>query len=76
MIVPKTGRAGIAVNPGPNYTVKMIEDYPVPGPCFSSSFLLVLILRDLISSVPGKGQLLLKLNMTGLCLSDHHFMKG
>lgn len=56
MIVPKTGRAGIAVNPGPNYTVKMIEDYPVP--------------------VPGKGQLLLKLNMTGLCLSDHHFMKG
>lgn len=25
---------------------------------------------------PGRGELLVKLNATGICLSDHHYMEG
>ncbi|GAA6008492.1 zinc-dependent alcohol dehydrogenase [Rhodotorula paludigena] len=54
--VPKTCRAAVCRNPGPNYSLELVEDYPVPS--------------------PGPGQLLLKINATGLCLSDHHNMTG
>ncbi|KAM0754806.1 putative alcohol dehydrogenase [Meredithblackwellia eburnea MCA 4105] len=54
--VPKVCRAAVVRNPGENYTIETIEDFPVP--------------------TPGPGQLLLKLNVTGLCMSDHHFMLG
>ncbi|KAK4058622.1 hypothetical protein OIO90_000066 [Microbotryomycetes sp. JL221] len=54
--VPKVGLAACVVNPGPDYTIELRRDYPVP--------------------TPGRGQLLLKLNCTGICLSDHHGMLG
>ncbi|KAK4704212.1 hypothetical protein P7C70_g1990, partial [Phenoliferia sp. Uapishka_3] len=54
--IPKVCKAAVVRNPGKDYTIETIEDFPVP--------------------VPGPGQLLLKLNCTGLCMSDHHFMLG
>ncbi|KAM0792591.1 hypothetical protein ACM66B_005252 [Microbotryomycetes sp. NB124-2] len=54
--VPSQGLAACVQDPGPNYTLNLRKDYPVPE--------------------PGRGQLLLKLNMTGLCMSDHHGMLG
>ncbi|BGP39519.1 Alcohol dehydrogenase [Rhodotorula kratochvilovae] len=54
--IPKTCRAAVCRNPGPDYTLELVEDYPVPS--------------------PARGQLLLKINATGLCVSDHHNMAG
>lgn len=50
---PKTCKAGVCVNEGPDFCVE-IQDVPVPE--------------------PGPDELLLKLNATGLCMSDVHFM--
>ncbi|GAA5865949.1 hypothetical protein JCM8547_002894 [Rhodosporidiobolus lusitaniae] len=55
-VIPKICRAARCKNPGPDYEVELVEDYPVP--------------------TPARGQLLLKISCTGLCLSDHHNMKG
>lgn len=53
--IPKRCRAGVVVNPGPDFSLAVEEvDVPEPGP----------------------GQLLLKLNVTGLCGSDIHNMCG
>ncbi|KAK4053173.1 hypothetical protein OIV83_001908 [Microbotryomycetes sp. JL201] len=54
--IPSVGLAACVKDPGPNYSLDLRKDYPVPE--------------------PGRGQLLLKLNMTGLCMSDHHGMLG
>ncbi|KAH9205118.1 chaperonin 10-like protein [Leptodontidium sp. 2 PMI_412] len=51
--IPKTCKAGVCVNEGPDFRVE-IQDVPVPE--------------------PGPDEVLLKLNATGLCMSDIHFM--
>ena len=51
--VPKTCKAAVAHNTGPDYTLH-VEDVPVP--------------------TPGPNELLLRLNATGLCFSDVHYM--
>lgn len=51
--IPKTGKAGVVVNEGPDFHVE-VQDVEVPE--------------------PGAGELLLRLNCTGLCMSDVHFM--
>jgi len=51
--IPKTCKAGVVVNEGPDFHVE-IQDVPVPE--------------------PGPDELLLKLNCTGLCMSDVHYM--
>lgn len=47
--IPKTGKAGVVVNEGPDFHVE-VQDVEVPE--------------------PQEGQLLLRLNCTGLCMSD------
>lgn len=54
--IPEVCRAAVCLNSGPNYTLELREDFPVPK--------------------PGPGELLVKLNATGICLSDHHYMEG
>jgi propanol-preferring alcohol dehydrogenase len=51
--IPKTCKAGVVVNPGPDFKV-VVEDVPVPE--------------------PGPDEILIKLNATGLCFSDIHYM--
>lgn len=51
--IPKTGKAGVVVNEGPDFRVE-VQDVPVPEP------------KD--------DELLIRLNATGLCMSDVHFM--
>jgi len=51
--IPKTCKAGVVVNEGPDFRVE-IQDVDVPE--------------------PGPDEVLLKLNATGLCMSDVHFM--
>ncbi|KAM3421157.1 hypothetical protein BST61_g1569 [Cercospora zeina] len=51
--IPKTCKAGILVNEGPDFHIEVHSDIPVP--------------------TPGPNQLLLRLNITGLCASDIHF---
>ncbi|OAG04211.1 GroES-like protein [Paraphaeosphaeria sporulosa] len=51
--LPKTCKAGVVVNEGPDFTVA-VEDVPVP--------------------TPGPNDLLIKLNATGICYSDIHYM--
>ncbi|KAL1959446.1 hypothetical protein VTO42DRAFT_1891 [Malbranchea cinnamomea] len=53
--IPKTCKAGVVVNEGPNFTMR-VEEVPVPE--------------------PGPDEVLLKLNITGLCYSDIHYMLG
>ncbi|PGH06103.1 hypothetical protein AJ79_06637 [Helicocarpus griseus UAMH5409] len=53
--IPKTCKAGVVVNEGPNFSVR-VEEVPVPE--------------------PGPDEVLLKLNITGLCYSDIHYMLG
>ncbi|OCK85839.1 GroES-like protein [Lepidopterella palustris CBS 459.81] len=52
-VIPKECKAGVVINEGPNYELK-VEMVPVPE--------------------PGPGQVLIKLNATGICYSDIHFM--
>ncbi|KAK2751097.1 hypothetical protein FQN57_000172 [Myotisia sp. PD_48] len=54
-VIPKTCKAGVVVNEGPNFSIK-VEQVPVPE--------------------PGPDEVLIKLNITGLCFSDIHFMMG
>lgn len=54
--IPEVCRAAVCLNSGPNYTLELREDFPVPK--------------------PGPGELLVRLNATGICLSDHHYMEG
>ncbi|KAH8802556.1 putative alcohol dehydrogenase [Xylogone sp. PMI_703] len=51
--IPKTCKAGVVINEGPNFTVE-IEEVPVPE--------------------PEPDEVLLRLNVTGLCFSDIHYM--
>ncbi|KAL2009907.1 hypothetical protein VTN00DRAFT_5714 [Thermoascus crustaceus] len=51
--IPKTCKAGVVINEGPDFTVR-VEEVPVPE--------------------PGPDEVLLKLNITGLCYSDIHYM--
>ncbi|KAI9737148.1 MAG: hypothetical protein M1834_000741 [Cirrosporium novae-zelandiae] len=53
--VPKTCKAGVVVNEGPNFHVE-VQEVPVPE--------------------PAPDQVLIRLNCTGLCYSDIHFMLG
>ncbi|KAI9835770.1 MAG: hypothetical protein M1819_001949 [Sarea resinae] len=55
VVIPKTCKAGVVVNEGPDFTVR-IEEVPVPE--------------------PGPGEVLIKINITGLCASDIHYMKN
>jgi propanol-preferring alcohol dehydrogenase len=52
-VIPKTCKAGVVHNEGPDFTVS-IEEVDVPE--------------------PGPDEVLLKLNITGLCFSDIHYM--
>ncbi|KAI4853024.1 alcohol dehydrogenase [Aureobasidium sp. EXF-8845] len=52
-IIPKTCKAGVVCNPGPDFTIE-VQDIPVPE--------------------IGPEEVLIKLNVTGLCMSDVHFM--
>ncbi|THY49636.1 alcohol dehydrogenase [Aureobasidium pullulans] len=52
-IIPKTCKAGVVVNPGPDFSIE-VQDIPVPE--------------------IGPEEVLIKLNVTGLCMSDVHFM--
>jgi len=51
--IPKECKAGVVVNEGPNFEMK-VEMVPVPE--------------------PGPDDVLIKLNCTGICYSDIHFM--
>ncbi|KAI9929438.1 hypothetical protein AWENTII_009166 [Aspergillus wentii] len=53
--IPSFCKAGVVVNEGPDYEVK-VEMVPVPQ--------------------PGPDDILIRLNVTGLCSSDIHLMKG
>src|SRR5262249_460042 len=53
--IPKTCKAGVVVNEGPNFTVE-IQDVPVPE--------------------PAPDEVLIRLNVTGICYSDLHYMLG
>jgi propanol-preferring alcohol dehydrogenase len=53
--IPKECKAGVVVNEGPNFSVK-IEMVPVPE--------------------PAANEVLIRLNVTGICFSDLHFMAG
>ncbi|THW12197.1 alcohol dehydrogenase [Aureobasidium pullulans] len=58
-IIPKTCKAGVVVNPGPDFSTLTrqkieVQDIPVPE--------------------IGPEEVLIKLNVTGLCMSDVHFM--
>lgn len=45
--------------------------------CINSGPDYKLVLKeDFPVPVPGRGELLVKLNATGICLSDHHYMEG
>lgn len=53
--IPKECKAGVVVNEGPNFSVK-VEMVPVPE--------------------PAADEVLIRLNVTGICYSDLHFMAG
>lgn len=52
--IPKTCKAGVVVNEGPDFYVD-VQDVEVP--------------------TPGPEEVLIKLNATGLCMSDIHFSR-
>lgn len=53
--IPKECKAGVVVNEGPNFSVR-VEMVPVPD--------------------PAPDEVLIRLNVTGICFSDIHFMAG
>lgn len=82
--IPKFCKAGCVQETGPNFTIA-VEDVPVPQP--GSPFLLFLRLPPPPSYAPlprnhtrlsnhpqGPDELLIRLNTTGLCYSDLHYM--
>ncbi|KAI5296041.1 hypothetical protein KEM52_005940 [Ascosphaera acerosa] len=73
--IPKTCKAGVVVNEGPNFSVEVI-DVPVPEP--GELPLVMLESREDTSDERWQGpdEVLLKLNVTGLCYSDVHFMQN
>ncbi|RDW58548.1 zinc-dependent alcohol dehydrogenase [Aspergillus mulundensis] len=72
--IPRTCKAGVIYNPGPNFEVK-VEDVLVPEPGTSPGLPLSST-PELKSRVWGTGpdDILVKLNVTGLCQSDVHYM--
>ncbi|TVY93180.1 Alcohol dehydrogenase, mitochondrial [Lachnellula willkommii] len=54
-IIPKECKAGVVVNEGPGFSVR-VEMVPVPE--------------------PAPDEVLIRLNVTGICFSDIHFMAG
>lgn len=87
--IPKTCKAGVVVNGGPDFTVR-VEEVPVPEPGEYIQKLQYLLewqkkknpvhgTQDihqwtLMPIDPGPDEVLLKLNVTGLCYSDFHYM--
>lgn len=69
--IPKQCKAGVVVNEGPDFRVEMqMVDVPEPG-MSNSGHVKYRCLADLLQ---GPNEVLLKLNCTGLCMSDVHFM--
>jgi threonine dehydrogenase-like Zn-dependent dehydrogenase len=70
--IPKTCKAGVVVNEGPDFYVE-VQDVPVPEP--GTSHRERRALKDVQSlRYLGPTDVLIKLNATGVCHSDLHFM--
>ena len=70
--IPKQGWAGVVVNEGPDFTVEVQKlDVPEPSKCATRS-------RSghpkSSNPCPEDDELLVRLNVTGLCMSDVHYM--
>lgn len=68
--LPKTCKAGVVINEGPDFEVA-VEDVPVPTPGLRSN---PLSFRTLALTSQGPNDVLIKLNTTGICYSDIHYM--
>src|SRR6266498_4121200 len=80
--IPKMCKAGVVVNEGPDFHVE-VQMVPVPEPDLSFSPY-PFPLNPLPSSTPADNppsiqaadEVLIRLNCTGICYSDLHFMMG
>lgn len=86
-IIPKTCKAGVVVNPGPDFRVCLVgisvlnwaeqrnrsrsKTFPYRTLVGCSH---PLCLTSALTSPLGPEDVLIKLNVTGLCMSDVHFM--
>lgn len=73
--IPKKCFAGVTVNEGPDFKLE-VQEVNVPDP---GRHLYQMVKSDGLSAdgkMKGPGELLLKLNCTGLCGSDIHYMTG
>lgn len=68
--IPKTCKAGVVINEGPDFHLA-VEDVPVPEPGTSGPLIFTL---DMLTRSPGPDDVLIKLNATGICYSDIHYM--
>jgi alcohol dehydrogenase, propanol-preferring len=71
--IPKKCKAGVVVNPGPDFHLE-VRDVDVPEPGTARKNMDYSIDQEKLSLVTGPTELLLRLNCTGLCMSDVHYM--
>jgi hypothetical protein len=69
--IPKTCKAGVVVNEGPDFRVE-VQDVPVPE-CGTYWKTKQNVCKAL-TAMTGPTDVLIKLNATGICHSDLHFM--
>ena len=68
--IPKKCKAGVVVDPGPDFHLEVQDvEVPIPGmyECFVPD-------HDYTNIHRGPDDLLVRLNCTGLCMSDVHYM--
>lgn len=66
--IPSTGKAACVSNPGPEFSVEIVNDVPVPQPGKPKH------LYNSNANKAGAGEVLIKLTVTGICYSDLHYM--
>ena len=73
--IPEKCKAGVVVNEGPDFHLEVqMVDVPQPGSTWELPLPLQLVGESLLTYETGPDQLLLRLNATGLCMSDIHYM--
>lgn len=68
--IPKTCKAGVVVNEGPDFKLA-VEDVPVPEP---GKVPFIHLTENPANADKGPNDVLIKLNATGICYSDIHYM--
>lgn len=74
-IIPKTCKAGVVVNSGPDFSVRYLM-VSLDCACAILTRTYQIEVQDVPVPEIGPEDVLIKLNATGLCMSDVHYMMG